>query len=76
MYDVHHFILQLEKDVSPDECVVALDEFMSSIIDHHVYNEPVNPAYLFVKKSQLLDHLSAKMEHIQTNHHLFLVISE
>jgi hypothetical protein len=76
LYDVHHFILQLEKDVSPDDCIAALDEFMSHIIDHHVYNSPTNIEYLFFPKSKLLDFLSSKMRHIQTNNHIFLVISE
>jgi len=73
---VHHFILQLEKNVSPDECLMALDDFMSSIIDHHVYNAPTSLEYLFSKKSLLMEQLTAKMKHIQTNNHLFLVISE
>ncbi len=76
LYDVHHFILQLEKGVSSDDCVVALDEFMSHIIDHHVYNSPTNLEYLFVKKPLLLDHLTSKIKHMQTNNHIFLVISE
>ena len=76
LYDVHHFILQLEKDVSPDECIAALDEFMSHIIDHHVYNSPIDLEYLFTEKSLLLDHLTAKIKHMQTNNHIFLVISE
>ena len=73
---MHHFILQLEKNVSPDECVVALDGFMSSIIDHHVYNASTSLEYFFSKKSLLIAQLTAKMKHIQTNNHLFLVISE
>ena len=73
---MHHFILQLEKDVSPDECIIALDEFMTSIIDYHIHQMPIDPKYLFSKKSRLLDYLTAKMAHIQTNNHLFLVISE
>ena len=75
LYDVHHFVLQLEKNVSPDECIVALDYFMSDIIEHQVAHS-MKPKYLFFPKSKLLDFLSSKMRHIQTNNHLFLVISE
>jgi len=75
LYDVHHFILQLEKNVAPDECIVALDHFMSNIIEHQVVHS-TKPQYLFFPKSKLLDFLSSKMRHVQTNHHLFLVISE
>ena len=73
---MHHFILQLEKDISPDECIMALDDFVSSIIDHHVYNTIAPPEYLFFKKSLLMERLTSKMKHIQTNNHIFLVISE
>jgi len=73
---VHHFILQLEKNVSPDECLIALDNFMSSIIDYHVYNGSAPLEYLFSEKSFLLEQLTVKIKHLQTNNHLFLVISE
>jgi len=76
LYDVHHFILQLEKNVSPDECFIALDNFMSSIIDYYAYHPSLDPEYLFLKKSHMLEQLTAKMKHIQTNNHLFLIISE
>ena len=33
-------------------------------------------ANFFVGKSLLMEQLTAKMKHIQTNNHLFLVISE
>ena len=72
---MHHFILQLEKNVSPDECIIALDHFMSKIIEHQI-NHSTKPEYLFFPKSELLDFLSSKMRHVQTNRHLFLVISE
>ena len=73
---MHHFILQLEKDVSPDECMIALDNFMSSIIDYYAYHPSIEPQHLFLKKSHILEQLTSKMKHIQTNNHLFLVISE
>ena len=73
---MHHFILQLEKNVTPDECLLALDDFMSSIIDYHVYEASSSLKYLFFEKSDLLGRLSAKLKHIQTNNHIFLVISE
>jgi len=73
---VHHFILQLEKNASPDECMLALDDFMSSVIDYHVYSGAAPLEYLFSKKSLLLEQLTAKIKHLQTNNHLFLVISE
>ena len=73
---MHHFILQLEKDVSPDECLIALDDFMLSIIDYHVHNGAAPLEYLFSKKSLLLEQLTSKIKHLQTNNHLFLVISE
>jgi len=66
---------QLEKNVAPDECIVALDHFMSNIIEHQVAHS-TQPQYLFFPKSKLLDFLSSKMRHIQTNNHIFLVISE
>jgi len=75
LYDVHHFILQLEKNVPPDEFMIALDYFMSDIIEHQV-SHSIKPEYLFFPKSKLLDFLSSKMRHVQTNNHLFLVISE
>ena len=73
---MHHFVLQLEKNVSGDECIIALDNFMSSIIDHYVSNPLIDPQYLFLKKSHILERLTTKMKHIQTNNHIFLVISE
>tara|TARA_R110002020_G_scaffold322449_1_gene538234 strand:- start:127 stop:345 length:219 start_codon:yes stop_codon:yes gene_type:complete len=72
---VHHFILQLEKNVSADECIVALDNFMSTVIEYQVANSK-KLKYLFLPKSKLLESLSSKMQHVQTNSHLFLVISE
>ena len=72
---MHHFILQLEKNVPADECIIALDYFMSDIIEYQVAHS-TKPKYLFFSKSKLLNSLSSKMKHIQTNRYLFLVISE
>ena len=73
---MHHFILQLEKNVPPDEFIIALEDFMSSVIDYHVYSGAAPLEYLFSKKSLLLEQLTTKIKHLQTNNHLFLVISE
>jgi len=72
---VHHFILQLEKNVPEEECIIALDDFMSNIIEHQLAHS-TKLKYLFSTKSKLLASLSSKMKHVQTNSHLFLVISE
>jgi hypothetical protein len=56
--------------------MVALDDFISSIIDYHVYNPSPSLEYLFSKKSLLMQQLTSKMKHMQTNNHIFLVISE
>ena len=55
---------------------MALDDFMSSIIDYHVHDGAFPLEYLFSKKSLLLEQLTSKIKHLQTNNHLFLVISE
>jgi hypothetical protein len=73
--EAHHFILQLDKNISSDNCIIALDNFMSDIIEHQVENS-ISLKYLFLPKSKLLELLSSKIKHLQTNSHLFLVISE
>tara|TARA_R110000765_G_scaffold310487_1_gene403784 strand:- start:228 stop:446 length:219 start_codon:yes stop_codon:yes gene_type:complete len=72
---VHHFILQLDKNISADDCIIALDNFMSDVIEYQCHN-PTDPQYLFFPKSKLLGFLTSKIRHVQTNSHLFLVISE
>ena len=73
--EAHHFILQLDKNISSDDCIIALDNFMSDIIKHQVENS-MGPKYLFLPKSKLLEIVSSKIKHLQTNRHLFLVVSE
>ena len=72
---MHHFILQLEKDAPEEECIIALDNFMSNVIEYQAANSK-KLKYLFLPKSKLLESLSSKMQHVQTHSHLFLVISE
>ena len=54
---MHHFILQLDKRVTPEDCFELLDDFISP-------------------KTDLLNNLYNQMHTVQTNNHVFLVISE
>ncbi len=73
---MHHFILQLDKGVTPDECFELLDDFISSIIDFFIHSDDPPLEYLILPKSSLLGFLYESMQTTQTNNYIFLIISE
>ena len=73
---MHHFILQLDKRISPEDCFELLDDFISGIIDFFVKRDEPPLEYLILSKTDLLNNLYRQMRTIQTNDHIFLVISE
>jgi len=73
---VHHFILQLDKRITPEDCFELLDDFISGIIDFFVKSDEPPLEYLILSKTDLLNNLYRQMRTIQTNNHIFLIISE
>ena len=73
---MHHFILQLDKRVTPEDCFELLDDFISGIIDFFIKSDKPPLEYLILPKTDLLNNLYSQMRTVQTNNHVFLVISE
>ena len=73
---MHHFILQLDKKVTPEDCFELLDDFISGIIDFFIKSDKPPLEYLILPKTDLLNNLYNQMRTVQTNNHVFLVISE
>jgi len=65
----------LDKEVGPDDCIGLVDGFFSEIIEFFAQQKH-SSKFLFFPKPRLLGYLYERMQTVQTNNYIFLIVSE